>query len=161
MNNSNDKISIKLPRLFQSRSANKGIKGPSFNSIKSSLFNAISSSLPLDLDSFDNIPDESIYYNTIHNHKFLYFKNNKICIFQSNNMIKIHLKYGSKIFCNATFKACPSFVFQLFTTRVYDIVKNSYYTISFTHMNGQTKEDYYLVFRKLNEHIINFLEIGE
>ena len=28
-------------------------------------------------------------------------------------------------------------------------------------MNGKTKEDYYLVFRILNEHISNFLEIGE
>lgn len=76
-------------------------------------------------------------------------------------MTKIHLKYGSKIFCDATFKTCPSFVYQLFITRVYDIVKNSYYTTPFTLMNGKTKEDYYLVFRKLNEHISHFLEIGE
>lgn len=56
INNSNDKFSIKLPRLFKSRPADKGIKGPSFNSIKSSLYKAISSFLPPYVDSFANIP---------------------------------------------------------------------------------------------------------
>ena len=144
--NSNDKFSIKVPRLFKSRSADKGIKGPSFTSIKSTLYNTVSNSLPQDVDSFDNIPEESIYYNTINNHKFLYFKNNRICIFQSDNMAKIHLKYGSKIFCDATFKACPAFTNQLFIIRVYDSIKNSFYTTTFSIIKGKNKDDYHYFF---------------
>ena len=116
------KFSIKVPRLFKSKSADKGIKGPSFTSIKSTLYNNVSDSLPPDIDTFDIIPDESINYNNIDNHKFLYFKNNRIWFLQSDNMAKIHLIYGSKIFCDATFKACLALIYQLFITHIYDTI---------------------------------------
>lgn len=52
-------------------------------------------------------------------------------------------------------------MYQLFITRVYDILKKSYYTISFTIIKGKNKEDNYLVFTKLNELMSNYLEISE
>ena len=52
-------------------------------------------------------------------------------------------------------------MYQLFITRVYDILKKSYYTISFTISKGKNKEDNYLVFTKLNELMSNYLEISE
>ena len=82
-------------------------------------------------------------------------------IFQSPNLAKIHIKYGSTVFCDATFYSCPSIAYQLFITRVYDETKNVYYTTSFTLMRGKTKEDYETVFRKLNENLTQNLDIDE
>ena len=83
--------------------------------------------------------------------KVLAFKNNKVIIFQSPNLVKIQIKYGSQVFWDATFYSCPSFAYQLFITRVYDSIKNVYYTTSFSIMKEKSKKDYELVFRKLNE----------
>lgn len=68
-------------------------------------------------------------------------------------MAKIHLKYARIIFCDTNFKAYPQIANQIFITHVYDTIKNSNYTTSFTLMNGKTKEDYIIIFRKLKEHI--------
>ena len=67
-----------MPRLYKAVSADKGIRGPAFNSIKSGLNNNINKILPPEIKSFDDIPDNSIYYKTLENEEFLYFKNNKI-----------------------------------------------------------------------------------
>ncbi len=106
-----------------------------------------------EVDSFDKIPDESIYYKTSDNQNFLYFKNKKIVIFQSPNLAKIHIKFGTTVFCDATFYSCPSIAYQLFITRVYDMAKNVYYTTSFTLIRGKAREDYEVVFRKLNDNL--------
>ena len=100
--------------------------------------------LPEDVNSFETVPETSIYYKTIDNENFLYYKNNNVIIFQSNNLAKIQLKYGNVIFCDATFKSCPSFSYQIFITRVFevfDFIKNSYYTTSFSIMKNKRKED--------------------
>ena len=80
---SKDPFSIKIPKLFKSVSVDKGIRGPSFQSVKSGLYKNIAKVLPPEVDSFDKISDESIYYKTSDNQNFLYFKNKKIVIFQS------------------------------------------------------------------------------
>ena len=159
--NSPDPFTIKLPRLYKAVSADKGIRGPTFNSIKSSLYNNINKILPPEIKSFDDIPDNSIYYKTFENEDFLYFKNNKIVFFQSPSLAKIHLKYGDIVFCDGTFYSSPSIAYQLFITRVYDETKNLYYTTSFSLLKGKSKMDYILVFEKLNENINKYLNIGE
>ena len=90
---SKDPFSIKLPKLYKSMSADKGIRGPSYESIKSGLYKNMSKILPKEIDSFENIPDDSNFYKTIDMQNFMYFKNNKIIIFQSPNLAKIHIKF--------------------------------------------------------------------
>ena len=82
-------------------------------------------------------------------------------MFQSDNLAKLQLKFGDKLFCDSTFKSCPRVGYQLFITRVIDESKNAYYTTSFSIMKNKTKSDYILIFKKLKEHINDFLEIGE
>ena len=159
--NSIDPFSIKINNLYKTYSADKGIKAPSFNSIKTTLYKEMTKNLPNDIEDFESIPDESIYYKTIDNSNFLLYKNNRIVVFQSNNMAKIHAKYGDIVFADATYYSCPNLAYQLFITRVFDDTYNSYYTTSFTIMNGKTEEDYFLVFKKLHEHISSFLDINE
>ena len=82
-----------MRRLYKAVSADKGIRGPAFNSIKSGLNNNINKILPPEIKSFDDIPDNSIYSKTFENEDFVYFKNNKIVFFQSTSLTKIHLEY--------------------------------------------------------------------
>ena len=67
----------------------------------------------------------------------------------------------SNTFCDATFKACPSFAYQLFITRVYDTIKNSYYTTSFSLMKGKSIRDYKKVFEVIDNHVNQYLPISE
>ena len=159
--NSRDPFSIKIPKLYKSVSVDKGIRGPSFDSIKSGLYKELNKNFPNDVQTFETIPEESIYYKTLDNQDFLAFKNDKIIIFQSPNLAKIQIKFGNLVFCDATFYSCPSFAYQLFITRVYDSTKNVYYTTSFTIMKGKSKNDYELVFRQLNENIKKHLDFDE
>ena len=147
---SRDPFSIKIPKLYKSFSVDKGIRGPSFDSIKSGLYKEINKNFPNDVQSFETIPEESIYYKTLDNQDFLAFKNDRILIFQSPNLAKIQIKYGNPVFCDSTFYSCPALAYQLFITRVYDSTKNVYNTTSFTIMKGKSKSDYELVFRHLN-----------
>ena len=91
----------------------------------------------------------------------MYFKTNKNIFFQSPNLAKIHIKFGTTVFADATFYSCPSIAYQLFITRVYDSIKNVYYTTSFSLRKNKTKEDYELLFRKLHENIAQNLDINE
>ena len=158
---SRDLFSIKIPKLYKSFSVDKGIRGPSFDSIKSGLYKEINKNFPNDVQSFETIPEESIYYKTLDNQDFLAFKNDKILIFQSPNLAKIQIKYGNPVFCDATFYSCPALAYQLFITRVYDSTKNVYYTTFFTIMKGKSKSDYELVFRHLNENINKYIDFDE
>ena len=83
----------------------------------------------------------------------MFFKNDKIIKFQSQNLAKILIKYGATIFGDATFYSCPSIAYQLFITRVYDSEKNVYYTTSFSLMKSKSKDNYELLFRKIHQNI--------
>ena len=69
----NDPFSIKLPKLYKSYSADKGIKIPAFNSIKSTLYKEINKNLPNDIKNLEDDPRNSIYYSTCDDKEFLIF----------------------------------------------------------------------------------------
>ena len=71
---SKDPFSIKLPKLYKSMSADKGIRAPSYDDIKSGLYKNMSKILPEEVNSFNDIPDDSIYYKTIDEENFMFFK---------------------------------------------------------------------------------------
>ena len=92
-----------MPKLYKSMSADKGIRGPSYKSIESGLYKKMSNILPKEMDSFENIPDDSIFYKTMDMQNYMYLKNNNITFFQSPNLAKIHIKFGATVFGDATF----------------------------------------------------------
>ena len=71
---SKDTFSIKLPKLYKSMSADKGIRAPSYNDIKSGLYKNMSKILPEEVTSFEDIPDDSIYYKTVDSQNFCFLK---------------------------------------------------------------------------------------
>ena len=111
--NSLEPFSIKIPKLYNSYSADKGIKSPVYSSIISTLYNDISKKFPKDILSFETAPDESIYYNTLSNTKFLLYKDNNVIIFQSENLAKIQAKHCEVIFCDSTFYSSPAIAYQI------------------------------------------------
>jgi hypothetical protein len=60
--------------LYKSYSADKGIKIPAFNSIKSILYKEINKNLPNDIKNLEDAPSNSIYYSTCDDEEFLIFK---------------------------------------------------------------------------------------
>ena len=161
INNTKDPFAIKIPRLVKSFSVDKGIKSPSFDSIKTTLYKEINKSFPINIVSFEDAPDESIYYQTISNQKFLLYKDEEVIIFQSEDQARIHAKHGNLVFCDATFYSAPQMAYQLFITRIYDETYNSFYTTSFSLMKNKSTEDYYKIFKKLDRNINQYLPINE
>jgi hypothetical protein len=70
--------------------------------------------------------------------EFVIFKNERLVILLSPNLAKIQIELGSIVFCDATFFIAPKFALQVFRTRVYSDLTNSYYTTSFSIMKGKT-----------------------
>ena len=87
----NDPFSIKLSKLYKSYSADKGIKIPAFNSIKSTLYKEKNKNLPNDIKYLEDAPINSIYYSTCDDEEFFIFKNNDLLIFQSPSLAKIQI----------------------------------------------------------------------
>ena len=106
-------------------------------------------------------PDNSLFYKTVKDENFMIYKNNNLMIFQSPSLAKIQLKLGELVFCDETYFIFPAITYQIFITRVYSSITNSYYTTSFRIINKKYEASYKLIFKKLHENITNYLEIGE
>ena len=156
-----DPFTINVPKLYKNYSVDKGLRAPSFSSIKSSLYNEVNKNLPKDILSLKNAPCNSPFYKTLDNNDFVIYKDNSMVILQSPNLAKIHLKLGSVLFFDATFFVAPSFAYQMFITRAYSETTNSYYTTSFSIMQSKKEKDYIKVFQKIHNNINLYLDIGE
>ena len=158
--NAKNPFTINIPKLYRSYSAGKGIKCPNFNSIRKTLYEAANKLLPKEINSMEEIPDDSEYFYTKDDNEFMIFKSNKIIIFQSPNQAKIQIKHGELIFCDATFYACPKIAYQLLILRVFDDEKESYYTTAFALMTDKTTDNYECFFRNIDINIRNYLSIN-
>lgn len=158
---SSDPFSIKPKKLVKSFSTQNGLKFPSYNTLKTFLYEQINKNLPSNINSFEEAPVNSIYYKTIKDEEFLIYRDDNLMIFQSPDQAKIHLKYGKIIFADATFFSCPNLAYQLFIIRVHSLIDNIYYTTSFSLMKNKTEKDYALIFKKLSNNISHYLDIGE
>jgi len=58
-----------------------GLICPGYNSIKSQVTRSRRKQLPPDITIFDEIPNESKYYNTKRDENFMIFKNNDLIVF--------------------------------------------------------------------------------
>ena len=154
-------FSINLQKSVKSFSVDKGIQAPSFTKMKNTLYKQINTILPGDIENLALAPDDSIYYKTLKDEKFVIYKDADLMIMQSPNLAKIQMKLGNIIFCNATFYICPTICYQVFITRVYSNKTNSYYTTSFSIMNTKREKGYYKIFKILDDNIKNYLDFGE
>lgn len=147
--------------MVKSYSVDKGIKAPAFTTIKNTLYKQINTILPDDIQNSALAPDDSIYYKTLKDEKFVIYKDEYLMIMQSPNLAKIQKKLSNIIFCDATFFICPAISYQVFIMKVYSDKNKSYYMTSFSIMNKKREKDYYKIFKILDDNIQNYLDLGE
>jgi len=82
---------------------------PKYKINKSQITRNINKILPPNVTKFDEIPDESKYYKTVRNKKFMIFKSPNLIIFQSSFQEKLFVKYNEDIFVDDTFYITPKF----------------------------------------------------
>ena len=91
---------------------------PEYNSIQSQITRKINKIKIKDIETFEDIPDDSVYYKTEKKDKF------DIIIFQSSFQAAIFKKYHEDVLSKISY--------QVFITRNYVQDINSYYTTSFS-----------------------------
>ena len=94
--------------MVKSFSQDKGIRAPSFNTIKNCLYKEINKVLLDDIVNLEITTEESIYYKSLKDEKFVIYKYSDLLGLQSPDLSKIQL-LGTILFCDATFFICPSF----------------------------------------------------
>lgn len=77
-----------MKKDWKSYSADKGIRIPSYETVKTTLYKEIHKILPKELKSLNEAPENSPYYKTIEDEKYLIYKDDKILIFQLANLAK-------------------------------------------------------------------------
>lgn len=100
-------------------SLDKGIKAPSFNSIKTSLYKEINKKFPQDLLNLNEASENSLHYKALDEKDFVVYKDSRNFILQSPSLAKIQKELGDIAFCDTTFFISPTFAYQVFITRVY------------------------------------------
>ena len=90
--NSKEPFSINLPKIVKSMSVDRGIKAPSFNSIKTSLYKEINKNLTKDILNLNEAPENSLYYKTLDEEDFVIYKDSRNFILQSPSLAKIQIE---------------------------------------------------------------------
>ena len=138
---SSDPYNENLKRAFDEICKKIGGIPPDYTTIKSQLSNYKRKKLPDDIKTFDEIPDESIYFKTENDENFMIFKNDDLLIFQSPFQAKLFSKYKD-VFADGTFDSAPKPCYQIFITRTYVKKINGYYTTSFSLLRNKTQTAY-------------------
>ena len=73
-------------------SVDRGIKAPSFNSIKTSLYKEINKNLTKDILNLNEAPENSLYYKTLDEEDFVVYKDSRNFILQSPSLAKIQIE---------------------------------------------------------------------
>ncbi|OUM58212.1 hypothetical protein PIROE2DRAFT_16586 [Piromyces sp. E2] len=119
-----------------------GFKCPEYKSIESQITRNINKQLTPDIETFEEIPDESKYYKTERSENLMIFKNHNLAIFQSPFQAKLFSYYYEYIFADGTFYAAPKFSNQLFITRTYVSKINMFYTTSISILKNKQLDTY-------------------
>ncbi|ORX78183.1 hypothetical protein BCR32DRAFT_282500 [Anaeromyces robustus] len=94
-------MDLKPRRIYNEVSQNMGFICPEYDTIRSQILRNINKQIHTDITTFDEIPNESIYYKTERGEDFMIFKNPNIIIFQSPFQAKLFSKYYEDIFADA------------------------------------------------------------
>eukprot|EP00833_Pecoramyces_ruminatium_P007277 jgi/Orpsp1_1/1181309/evm.model.c7180000076714.1 len=132
---------------------------------------SINRKFPQDINTFDEIPEESEFYKTCNeyttfhntklyktkrNEKFMIFKNSSLIIFQSPFQANLLNFYSEDIFADGTFYAAPKMGKQIFITRIYSKELNCFYTTSFAILKNKNQETYIKLFEEIKKNSMKF-----
>ncbi|ORX52493.1 hypothetical protein BCR32DRAFT_251807 [Anaeromyces robustus] len=151
-------MDLKPRRIYNEVSQNMGIICPEYDTIRSQILRNINKQIHTDITTFDEIPNESIYYKTERGEDFMIFKNPNIIIFQSPFQAKLFSKYYEDIFADGTFYVAPKFSYQVFITRTYVSELNKFYTTSISILKNKKEATYETLFKEIIKNVNKFRE---
>ena len=156
--NTKDSFAIKIPRIVKSFSVDKGTKSPSFDSIKTTSFKEVNKSFPNNITAFDKAPDESIYYKTINNQKFLLYKDKEVIFFQSEDQARIQAKEGNlvRLFIHHHIFYTNYLLYMFMMKLIIPFIQ-----LHFSLMKNKTTDDYYKILKKLDINVNQYLPIND
>ena len=79
--NSSTPFNVNIKLKYDEISQGMGLICPRFNSIESQVTRNRRKQLPPDITTFDEIPNESIFYKTKKDENFIIFKNHDLIVF--------------------------------------------------------------------------------
>ena len=121
---------------------NINIKTISFDNIKDSIYRYINKQIPKDIEKLEDLPDNSIYYNTISGDKFMFYKNNKIVILMSPMQAQLCYNYNDHCFIDGTFYTAPKCAYQIITLRIHNILEDCFYTVGYGILTKKDTSSY-------------------
>ncbi|KAG4101852.1 hypothetical protein H8356DRAFT_1421446 [Neocallimastix lanati (nom. inval.)] len=153
-------FNVNIKRTYDEISQGMGLICPGYNLIKSQVTRSRRKQLPLDITSFNEIPNESKYYKTKRDENFMIFKNNDLIVFQSPFQAELFSK-NKHIFADGTFYIAPIFSYQVFITRTYVTELNCFYTTSCSILKNKKQTTYEILFEEIkkNSSKYNSIEI--
>jgi len=151
-------LDLKPKRIYNEVSHEMGFECPEYKSVRSQIIRNINKQLLPNIKTFEEIPDESIYYKTERGENFMIFKNHNIAIFRSPFQAKLFSNYYEDIFVDGTFNAAPKFSKQLFITRTYVSKLNMFYTTSISILKNKQQDTYEALFNEIKKMHINLIE---
>lgn len=137
--NSSNPFEIKSKAIFNEKVKEIGFICPEYKSIQSQISRKINKTLPVDIENFEDIPEESEYYKTENNEDFMIYKDSDIIISQSPFQASIFIKFHEDVFGDGTFYIAPKLSYQVFITRNFVKEINSYYSTSFSILKNKNK----------------------
>ncbi|ORX76414.1 hypothetical protein BCR32DRAFT_284173 [Anaeromyces robustus] len=151
-------MDLKPRRIYNEVSQNMGFICPEYDTIRSQILRNINKQIHTDITTFDEIPNELIYYKTERGEDFMIFKNPNIIIFQSPFQAKLFSKYYEDIFADGTFYVAPKFSYQVFITRTYVSELNKFYTTSISILKNKKEATYETLFKEIIKNVNKFRE---
>ena len=156
--NASNKFDLKPKNLFKDYIEKHTKVKVSFGNIKSSLYNNINAKIPEDVDSFQDLPHESIYYYMSNGEKFVIYQDDDLLLMQTKLLSKILWRFPDEVFMDGTFFAAPKLSYQLVVVRVYANPLKKYFTVAFGLMQNKTKDLYIKLYKKIQEKINKNIE---
>ena len=106
-------FNIKGIDIYKEVTKNADVIIPEYKTVRSIINREINKTLPKEINSWDDIPEDHEFYKTISYEDFLVKKSEEFILFQWPYLAKLHLAYKENIFCDATFYTAPSISYQL------------------------------------------------
>ncbi|KAG4103952.1 hypothetical protein H8356DRAFT_1372676 [Neocallimastix lanati (nom. inval.)] len=152
-------LDIRPKSIFSKISQDMGLICPEFNTIRTQIIRSQNKQLPPDITTFEEIPEESVYYKTENSDNFMIFKNPNLIIFQSPFQEKLFTQYNEDIFADGIIYIAPKSSYQVLITRIYVEKINSFYTTSISILKNKKQSTYDTLFKEIKKMQVNLVTV--
>ena len=152
-------LDIRPKSIFSKISQDMGLICPEFNTIRTQIIRSQNKQLPPDITTFEEIPEESVYYKTENSDNFMIFKNPNLIIFQSPFQEKLFTQYNEDIFADGIIYIAPKSSYQVLITRIYVEKINSFYTTFISILKNKKQSTYDTLFKEIKKMQVNLVTV--